>query len=239
MLYFKNLYYKRISKIGAIVFTIVTTILLAFSLFLMIQNFRYFVNNYFSSYFNSYTPLDLILLIVILLSINIVIFVKAIKMKKDNYSDPLNPGTFSVYTKRRLVFILIIGVFSSFYLGLFVLDLSLISDVTRYPLEYVIFLGYILLPFINLIFYLMVDFTKKKSVIAYGIIGIIDVLYLIIFVFSLNSLEGFIYGTLNQALLLATYAISLPISYAVVGLILCVSIISVILNIKKFIKTNK
>lgn len=239
MFYFKNLYYKRITKNGRLVFSIITTLFIALSVYLMIKNYKYFLNNYLSGYFNAYTPWDLIIIIQILLFINIDLFVDAFDKKVDKYLDPLNPGVFNVYTHKRLVFILIMGTFSLFYLASFFKGLIIFSNFNYYPFEYAMLLIYIVLPFINLVFYLNLNLKNKKTVISYGILGIFDCLFLISFVLLFYLDDAMLNARVGQNILVGSFAVTVPITFYLILIILVTFIVNIIINFKKFNNSQK
>lgn len=236
VVFYKNLCYRKMSYARTITFVVITSVLLIASIVLIALNFSYFMNNYLSNYFNAYTPFDLFLLIGFMFFINIRLLVKN---KKSAYLDPINPGVFNVYTKKRNVFIIIMGFFASFYLANFLINLTHFNYFRYFLAEYIMVLIYIILPLINLIFYLNLDLNRKNTLKAYSILGIFDCLYLVGFISVLEFSSVFQSARTDQAIFLGTFAVSIPISYLLIMLIILAFIANIILNLIKYNKLKK
>jgi len=234
------MFYTRSRKLFVIIFVVLTTLLVAFSFVLMGLNFDYFLNNYFSSYFNSYTPVDLFLIGAGLLFANIVIIDYAISGRySKEYRDPTYPGVMNIYHGKRAAFAIILGLISSFFLADFIKGLFLVDYFVYFTLEYIINLLLLVLPFVNLVFYLALDFNKSKSVFAYGFMGIFDLLFMITFVLFLQFDPAFINAEVNQPLFVVTYSCSIPIGYCVCLIALLAFVINIIINFVSFKKKAK
>lgn len=236
VVFYKNLYYKRISKGETITFVAITSIFLVAAIILIYFNFPYFMNNYLSNYFNAYTPFDLFFLIILMIFFNVFLLSKT---RKANYLDPINPGVFSIYTKKRNIFIIIMVFFASFYFAEFLISLTHTNYFKYFLVDYIMVLIYIILPLVNLIFYINLDLRKKNTVKAYSILGIFDCLYLIAFICLLEFSDVLLCARTDQAIFLGTFAVSIPISYALIALIIVSFIINIIINLFKYNKLKK
>lgn len=236
VVFYKNLYYKRISKGEAITFVVITSILLIASIVFICFNFSYFMNNYLSNYFNAYTPFDLFFLIILMFFFNIRLLLNA---RKANYFDPINPGVFNVYTKKRNIFIIIMAFFAAFYFAEFLIALTHGNYFKYFLGEYIMILIYIILPLINLIFYINLDLNKKNTIKAYSILGIFDCLFLIAFICLLEFSDVLLCARTDQALFLGTFAVSIPISYVLIAIIMVSYIVNIIINLFKYNKLKK
>ena len=237
---FRNLFYKRFSKPGLIVFLSITTVLLLLCIALFIFKMDYHINNYLASYKNSYSPLDNLLIIGVLLGVNIVLLVKLCQKKfSKTYRDSINPGVFNVYTASRMTMIGLMLVFAGYALAASVFGITTTSYFTKFPISYTTLILALIMPFIGFFFYLFIDLKKKKTLIRYGVVTFISILVLGFFTYLQYTSDSLIYGDICRHIFKISFASKLPIGQVLLILLLVFNLISLIVSFIKYKKLNK
>ena len=237
---FKNLFYKRFSKPGLIVFLSMTTILLLGCILLFIYKLDYHISNYLAGYLNSFSPLDNVLIILVLLGVNIVLLIKLCKKKfSKEYRDPINPGVFSVYTAPRMVMIGFMIVLAGYAFSDGVFGITTYDYFYRFPLPYTFLILSLIMPLIGFIFYLFVNPTKKHTLVSYCMITLVNIVVIGIFGYLQYTSDALVYTTICQHLFRLSFSTRLPIYQVLLLILLTLNLVSLLVSFIKYKKKNK
>lgn len=237
---FRNLYFKRFSKGGVIGFLITTTIILGGVIFGLIHNYEYYLSNFINSYIDSFTPIDVCLIVFVLLFSNLVLLIKTIQKKfNSEYRDPLNPGVFNVYTFKRFFFVLIILPFISFLFGDALMGILNYSYFVLYPIEYTLIILTMLMPFVTLCFYLNLNLKKKWTVVSYCVICLIDLLVFSGYLVMYYIVPNYTLCEITEHLFFLSFAGSILLHSAILLLLVLMSVINAFVQLVSFRKLNK
>ena len=237
---FRNLFYKRFSKPGLIVFLSITTVLLVGCILLFIYELDYHINNYLVSYKNSFSPLDNVLIILVLLATNIVLLVKLCTKKfSKEYRDPINPGVFNVYTSPRMVMIGFMLVLAGFAFAFGIFGITNFDYFVRFPLPYTSLILALLMPLIGFIFYLFVNPKKKHTLVTYSVVTLVNIIVLGAYAYLQYTSDALIYVTIGQNLFRISFSSRLPIYQVLLIILLILNLASLIVSFAKYKKQNK
>lgn len=237
--FFRNMFYKKFSKAGAIVFISITTFILVASLVLFFMESSYHFSNLIYSYYEAFTPIDVLLIALILLGVNLIILIKVCKgdfQKKSTIGYCYGP--FAVKSVLRMIVLAVL----CFLLGVFLIEGLVGLTFTQYikyeTLKYLATLLWIVLPFVGFAFYAALDFNRKSSFILFIIFGSLTVIYCGFFEYLLIVVDDFL-SLVGQPFFILTFASSMPIGSIVLVLINLFLLFEIIFSSFKYKKILK
>lgn len=238
--------HKEFSKIGAIIYVSITSLLILTGLIMVLMSFNYFWNNNNNGNYVNFgflpLPIDMIIYSVIMLLLNVSLIYKIFKNseKLNYYYELFNAYDVISYKTFNIIFSIILLLISGCYFGMFFASFNSLKNVLINA-NYIFLIFAVLVPFYNVIYFTYNYFKNKtyKSNLIYTIITIsLNFLFLFIFLILELTSPNFVVQV-GKPLFLIDFALSIPVgSYILVFDLLFTLIISVI-SLVKLIRSKK
>lgn len=210
--YIKEKYFSSLSKIGFIILTTITDLILIGGIILISLNFDYFLSQVNTGFLNSTFPIDLLIIMVITIILNIFSYLHIFnKLDLHKYLTPTN------FIKSNIFFILFQCIYLFFVLifaGDALTYLIAIRNITINPFGYLFLFFYCLTPLILSILYVVFKATNKKLPLIISII--LPLVMALLFILNEVLVPNFVVDV-GKPLFLIDFALSEPLMMVLLG----------------------
>jgi len=228
---FKEIFVKKFSKTGYLIFISILTLLSLICLVLIVIN----ANFYFDNSANQLISILTIINIIFLIGFGIYLFTAVLFKVKQFADKPIELGNPYNFHKSKMICFGTYSLFASYFLVIGLISIFLFNNYIINPFLYIIGILVCLLPMVNLVS-MVIGIEGKAKYIFSGISGIVSLLALLGFVLFF-LLDFYELDECLQHILLLDTATSLPISVIIFAILLIApQIYNGILYLKKHYK---